>query len=202
MNILYVLKSVASSTMVISFFNPPLLVEAFAPSICCLSTSPRLIHPRCRFSQQILFAQNSNSEERDNANDSNGCDDNISDPLMQELRYAKCENFGKDIPVNEELQRAAQHAENAFLSAMLEQTQQFRQIKHEEGSDRAVEAFMQRIQDEQNPAHDAPSRDEGDMNGRDDVKDSIANKWFVQRMQEEQNPSVDAEHDEFDDAWQ
>jgi len=109
--------------------------------------------------------------------------------------------FGKDIPVNEELQRAAQNAENSFLSAMLEQTQQFKKIKQEEGSDRAVEAFMQRIQEEQNPGQDALS-EEGDGVGEEDAGDSIANKWFVQRMQEEQKPIINTECDEFDDAWQ
>jgi len=109
--------------------------------------------------------------------------------------------FGKDIPVNEELQRAAQNAENSFLSAMLEQTQQFKKIKQEEGSDRAVEVFMQRIQEEQNPGQDALS-EEGDGAGEEDAGDSIANKWFVQRMQEEQNPIINTECDEFDDAWQ
>ena len=67
--------------------------------------------------------------------------------LLEELRSTKKELFGADIPPTEELQDAAQNSEDAFLAAMLEQTQQFQRIKSEEGSEKAIEVFMERIQE-------------------------------------------------------
>lgn len=120
--------------------------------------------------------------------------------ILEELRSAKKDFFGADIPTSEEFQTATQNAENAFLAAMLEQTNQFQQIKAEKGSDRAVALFMEKIQEEQNPAGIGTEED------NDSKDDSIEKKWFVQRMQEEQNPALKKDlgegRDEGDDAWQ
>ena len=74
--------------------------------------------------------------------------DEEDESLLDELRNIKQDKFGADVPQSDELKEAAKEAEDAFLSAMLEQTRQFRQIKSDEGSDRAVEVFMGRIQEE------------------------------------------------------
>ena len=72
--------------------------------------------------------------------------DKNNESLHYELSVMKRDMFGMDIPSNDELMAAAQNSENDFLAAMLEQTQQFQQIKVEEGSERACQVFMERIQ--------------------------------------------------------
>ena len=87
------------------------------------------------------------SMDDDSENDTS-YDDDENDALLNELRDKKKEAFGADIPTNEELQQAAKNAENAFLAAMLEQTQKFKEIKTEKGGDAAVSEFTRRIQEE------------------------------------------------------
>ena len=72
--------------------------------------------------------------------------DKNNESFYYELSMMKKDMFGMDIPSNDELMAAAQNSENDFLAAMLEQTQQFQQIKVEEGSERACQVFMERIQ--------------------------------------------------------
>ena len=84
-----------------------------------------------------------------NNNEDEGDDeiyDKNNESLHYELSVMKRDMFGMDIPSNDELMAAAQNSENDFLAAMLEQTQQFQQIKVEEGSERACQVFMERIQ--------------------------------------------------------
>jgi hypothetical protein len=84
---------------------------------------------------------NNNDDEDDDE-----IDDKNYESLHYELSVMKRDMFGMDIPSNDELMAAAQNSENDFLAAMLEQTQQFQQIKVEEGSERACQVFMERIQ--------------------------------------------------------
>jgi hypothetical protein len=102
--------------------------------------------------------------------------------------------YGADIPIDDEIKQATLNADNAFLAAMLEQTQQFNQIKSKQGSDRAVELFMCRIQEEQNPRGGAEQNHEGDI-----AEDCVEKKWFVRRIQEEQNPGMtrDVTHEDW-----
>ncbi|KAL3801927.1 hypothetical protein HJC23_010271 [Cyclotella cryptica] len=118
---------------------------------------------------------------------SSGNEDNSSDheEMLRELRETKRQIYGADIPMDDEIKQATINAENAFLAAMLEQTQQFNRIKSEQGSDRAVELFMNRIQEEQNPRGEANHTEE---------------KWFVERLQKEQNPGMTT--DATDEDWQ
>lgn len=74
-------------------------------------------------------------------------EDDENAKLLDELRRTKKDLFGAKIPLNQELEGAAQNAEDAFLAAMLKQTQQFQQIKSKEGSEKAIDAFMERIQE-------------------------------------------------------
>ena len=99
--------------------------------------------------------------------------------------------FGTDIPIDEELRQSAINAENAFLEAMLEQTSQFKQLKSELGSDRAVEMFMGRIQEA-----DA-QRDETSQNVKDDPS------WdqdFVEKIKKQQIQGIISDEDTT--SWQ
>ena len=88
------------------------------------------------------YINNNDDDDDDEINDKN------NESLYYELNMMKKDMFGMDIPSNDELMAAAQNSENDFLAAMLEQTQQFQQIKLEEGSERACQLFMERIQAE------------------------------------------------------
>lgn len=140
----------------------------------------------------------------------NNDDDENDESLLDELRNTKNDLFGADIPSNDELQNAAQDAENAFLAAMLEQTQQFRRIKSEKGSDGAVEVFMERIQEEDEAGRMLEGKVAGDGGGaRAGGEESIDRKWFVQQMQDENDENEEKRLDEGnnnddrnDNAWQ
>lgn len=111
--------------------------------------------------------------------------------LFKELRDKKQKAFGIDIrDIDEELRQSTIDTENAFLAAMLEQSLQFKQIKAEQGSDRAVEVFMERIKAEENPGEDVVLDEEDDFD---------AGKRFAQRMYEEQNPRNEEEDN---NTWQ
>lgn len=92
-----------------------------------------------------------------------------NDEMLDELRGKKKDLFGADIPSTDELKDAARDAEDAFLAAMLEQTKQFRRIKTEEGSEKAVDVFMEKIQrgDERSRLEDEKSM-EALMEGEDE----------------------------------
>lgn len=110
--------------------------------------------------------------------------------LFQSLQNTKRSMFGEDLPLDDELKQSTLNAENAFLAAMLEQTSQFRQLKSEHGSDRAVEIFMKRIKQEENPGYD----------GVEEENDDDTGTKFVEKMHEEQNPpKID---DDETSAWQ
>lgn len=104
------------------------------------------------------------------------------DELFKELRETKQSIYGTDIPMNEELRQSTLNAENAFLAAMLEQTSQFKRIKSEQGSDRAVEIFMERIKQEENPG------DNVQHNEDDERYDTGSN--FIEKIHEQQNPGI------------
>ena len=97
------------------------------------------------------------------------------DDMFREIQDIKKEMYGTDIPLDEELQQSTLNAENAFLAAMLEQTSQFKRIKSQLGSDRAVEIFMDRIKEEDNPGEEVQNED-GDTNvGSDEENPGIIN---------------------------
>ena len=171
-----------------------------------------IANPNCevRAFIQVSTRSSPRSSPRINANDRCGCrqrhrtpivrasseeDEGDYDEILWELQNAKKEIYGADIPADEELKQAAINAEDAFLAEMLKQTQQFKQIKSEQGSDKAVEEFMKRMQDEQNPGDEAEAAqiDEGSTD------DSVEKKWFAQRMHEEQNPGMISDDDS---SWQ
>lgn len=123
-------------------------------------------------------------------------DDEESNSLLNELRDKKKETFGTDIPLNEELQQAAKSSENAFLAAMLEQTQNFKAIKAEMGGDAAVSEFRRRIQE-----GDEAQRLEDAKAAADLAEVSMDNKRFVQQQQMEQ-VKQEIEEESNDDSWQ
>lgn len=110
--------------------------------------------------------------------------------LFKSLQDTKRSMYGEDIPIDDELRQSTLNAENAFLAALLEQTSQFRQLKSEHGSDRAVEIFMERIKEEENPGDDMIEEANDDTGAR-----------FVERMHEEQNPRIIIDDDDIS-AWQ
>jgi hypothetical protein len=110
--------------------------------------------------------------------------------LFQSLQDTKRSMFGENMPLDDELKQSTLNAENAFLAAMLEQTSQFRQLKSEHGSDRAVEIFMERIKQEENPGYD----------GVEEENDDDTGTKFVEKMHEEQNPQII--DDDETSAWQ
>jgi hypothetical protein len=140
----------------------------------------------CPSLDRIPFAKSSRNQDNSSDHD--------HDDLIRELRETKKQMYGADIPIDDEIKQATLNAENEFLAAMLEQTQQFNQIKSEQGSDRAVELFMCRIQEEQNPRGGAEQNDEGAI-----AEECVEKKWFVRRIQEEQNPGMtrDVTHEDW-----
>lgn len=102
--------------------------------------------------------------------------------LFRELRETKQSIYGTDIPLDEELRQSTLNAENAFLAAMLEQTSQFKRIKSEQGSDRAVEIFMERIKQEENPGDEVQDNED---EGYNEVGSN-----FVEKIHEQQNPGI------------
>jgi hypothetical protein len=109
-----------------------------------------------------------------------------NESLHYELNMVKKDMFGMEIPSNDELMAAAQNSENDFLAAMLEQTQQFQQIKLELGSERACQVFMERIQAE----------DEAVINC-----DSISSRVVVEELDATGRVDEFKEQDG-DDVWQ
>jgi len=130
------------------------------------------------------------SKDDDSESAASYYDDDENNSLLKELRDRKKETYGKDIPTNDELKKAAKDAENAFLAAMLEQTQQFKEIKSEKGGDAAVTEFRRRIQEEE------VQRLEDDNAAV--LEESIDKKWFVKQIKEK----LFKESDEDSDAWQ
>lgn len=115
------------------------------------------------------------------------------DELFKELQMTKKSMFGTDIPIDDELRQSTINAENAFLEAMLEETSQFKQIKSELGSDRAVEIFMNRIQEA-----DA----EREETSQHEKKDSSLGQNFVEKIQMQQEQIQGIIGDEDATSWQ
>lgn len=128
-----------------------------------------------------LFSQ---SNDDDEANENNKNDDNENEQLLNELRNKKQHLFGTDIPQSDEFQKAAQNAENEFLSAMLQQRHEFQSIKKKEGSDKACEEFMKRIQisDEEASQNQSDMKESEEEDDRGDVLDKM---WFVEDEQQQ-----------------
>ena len=117
-------------------------------------------------------------------NDRNDDDDGDDSPssseaLLAELRTARRDMFGADVPSNDDLRAAARNAESDFLSAMREQTESFRRMKDELGSDGACEAFMERIREADDGAVAAAAAADDDDD--DDDGRSIVRRMMMQR---------------------
>lgn len=106
-----------------------------------------------------------------------GPDSPDDEALREELRRTKKELFGADIPTNDELRDAAKNAEDAFLAAMLEQTREFREIKSAEGSEGAVDAFMERIREEDERSRGGNARDDGEAGGGEEARGEESGTW-------------------------
>ena len=132
-----------------------------------INPSTRLHHPSPSIYITILYSQNKSENEKDNID--NNDEDNA---LLNELRQQAQQKLGADIPSTKEFQEAAKAAENDFLAAMLEESNKFKEIKSNEGSDKAVEVFMEEIQQSDEEAAAAMRRCEGndtpDDNGQVD----------------------------------
>lgn len=155
---------------------------------------------RYRCNQFILHSAPDN-DRADGADD-----DDDDDPLLDELRDIKKDKYGADIPTTDELQNASQNAENAFLSAMLEQTQQFKQIKADEGSDKAIEVFMGRMQeaDEEDLRSRASEIDDEKNDDVDDKKDVESGRTddSIQEKKEVKNKDNDGIEGGGSATWQ
>ena len=139
---------------------------------------------RCTNEIALLHASIDDDSENDTS-----YDDDENDALLNELRDKKKEAFGADIPSNEELQQAAKNAENAFLAAMLEQTQKFKEIKTEKGGDAAGSEFTRRIQEEE-----AQRLEDADAASKVSGEESMDAKLLVQQM--EKGITEDSEEEE------
>ena len=148
-----------------------------------INPSTRLHHPSIYIT--ILYSQNKSENEEDIDKDD---DDNA---LLNELRQQAQQKLGADIPNTDEFQEAAKAAENDFLAAMLEESNKFKEIKSNEGADKACEIFMKKIQKSDEEAAAAMRRSEGndtcDDNGQVDV---------INSEEEEKNDSIG------NDDWQ
>lgn len=155
------------STLIVALF---LTTQAFI-----INPSTRLHHPSIYIT--ILYSQNKSENEEDIDNND---EDNV---LLNELRQQAQQKLGADIPNTDEFKEAAKAAENDFLAAMLEESNKFKEIKSNEGSDKAVEVFMGEIQksDEEAAAAMRRSDDERgddsqvDVNSEEEEKDDIGN---------------------------
>ena len=153
----------------------------------------------CRYQHRLTneIALLHASIDDDSENDTSYYDDDENDALLNELRDKKKEAFGADIPSNEELQQAAKNAENAFLAAMLEQTQKFKEIKTEKGGDAAVSEFTRRLQEED----EAQRLEDAEAASKISGDESMNAKLFVQQM--EKGITEDSEEEEVHhDSWQ
>jgi hypothetical protein len=180
-------------------------VQSFAPSptLTSITLSKQAHQHHYTIHHNInLHASNDNSDTSSSSSSYN--DDNEEDnAILNELKDKKKETYGTDIPQTDELQQAAKDAENAFLAAMLEQSQQFKEIKSEQGGDAAVSEFRRRIQkgdeaqrleNEKNAAAAAVAAleddDEGEMRFVQQLNESL--------VEEEEEP----DNKEGKDAWQ
>lgn len=179
-------------------------VQSFAPSPPQTSTITTTLSKQAHAQQHYTIQHNINLHaSKDNSDTSSSyTDDNEEDnAILNELRDKKKETYGTDIPQTDELQQAAKDAENAFLAAMLEQSQQFKEIKSEQGGDAAVSEFRRRIQ-----KGDEDQRLENEKNDAAAAAaledDDEGEESFVQQMNESLEEENEAENKEGKDAWQ
>ena len=138
------------------------------------SSSTSIHHPSLLYRDNtILYSQNKSENEKDNID--NNDEDNA---LLNELRQQAQAKLGADIPNTDEFKEAAKAAENDFLAAMLEQSNKFKEIKSNEGADKACEIFMKKIQKSDEEAAAAMRRSERgnddsqvDVNSEEEEKD-------------------------------
>jgi len=139
------------------------------------------------------------NDRNDDDNDRNDDDDSPSsnEALLDELRMARRDMFGADVPSNDDLRAAARNAESDFLSAMREQGESFRRMKDELGSDGACEAIMERIREADDGAFAAAANDDDD--GR-----SIVRRMMMRRDDDGAmgSPLDGITADDDSDSWQ
>jgi hypothetical protein len=120
---------------------------------------------------------------RNDDDDEGGGDSSPSDAsLLSELRTARRDMFGMDVPSNDDLRAAAKNAENDFLRAMRRQTEIFKRMKDDVGSDMACKSFMERIREADDDAAIVDESYDDDcgrslvrrMMGREDGDDEVA----------------------------
>ena len=185
---------------------------AFASILCCMYTckllpevhaftSPRPLKQTCIVNRRQHHSTNTitllhASIGDDSESDTSYEGDDDDDALLNELRDKKKQAFGKDIPSNYELQQAAKNAENAFLAAMLEQTQTFKEIKSEKGVDAAVLEFRKRIQE----GDEAQRLEDANAASEESGEKSTDKEWFVQQMEE--GIMELSEEENSNDSWQ
>jgi hypothetical protein len=87
------------------------------------------------------------NEWNDDVDDDDDDDSSSNESLLEELRTVRRDMLGADVPSNDDLRAAARNAQSDFLSAMREQMESFRRMKDDVGSDRACEAFTERIRE-------------------------------------------------------
>lgn len=178
-------------------------VQSFAPSPPQTSTTKTLSKQAHHHHHHYTIHHNINLHaSKDNSDASSYNDDNEEDnAILNELRDKKKETYGTDIPQTDELQQAAKDAENAFLAAMLEQSQQFKDIKSEQGGDAAVSEFRRRIQ-----KGDEAQRLENEKNAASAAAaledDDEGETRFVQQLNESSVEQEEADNKEGKDAWQ
>mmetsp|Transcript_11070 Transcript_11070/g.15593 ORF Transcript_11070/g.15593 Transcript_11070/m.15593 type:complete len:169 (-) Transcript_11070:9805-10311(-) len=93
------------------------------------------------------------------------------DEFYHDLRKAKKDLLGADIPP-EQLKQSAEYAENEFLKAMKEATEEFQTVKEEMGSEAACDLFLGKIRKED----ERREREEEDENEK--TMDSDSNMDF------------------------
>ena len=102
----------------------------------------------CIASDNIDNIDNNNSDDVniDDSGDNSGTDNTIESDDVETDTSEEEQELTILNPNSTEYTNAAQTAENDFLTAMLQQTSNFQQIKKERGGDVAIEEFMDLIQ--------------------------------------------------------
>lgn len=184
-------RATALASILCCMCSCKILQEAYAFTPLRPLTQTCIVNRRQHHSTSIITFLQASIDDESESDTSYGDDDD--DALLNELRDKKKKAFGKDIPSNDELQQAAKNAENAFLAAMLEQTQTFKEIKYEKGGDAAVSEFRRRIQegDEAQRLEDANTAAS---------EESMVREQLVQQMEE--GIMEQPEEESGDDSWQ
>jgi len=167
-----------------SFINPSTRHQYY------YSSSTPIHHPSLSYHDNtILYSQNKSENEDDNSDDDYIDDNDEDNALLNELRQQAQKKLGADIPNTDEFKEAAKAAENDFLAAMLEESNKFKEIKSNEGSEEACKVFMEEIQQSDEEAA-AAMRSEGN-----DSQVDISQIDVNSKEEEEKNDIVN-------DDWQ